>query len=56
MTDAELRDEIKRNYSTPISNIECITFPHLQLVINMVRKNTAPNQVGDGYGNLPEEK
>ena len=36
--DPILRQQLKDHYNTPIDGIDCVTFHHMQLVINSVRE------------------
>lgn len=55
--DSILRKQLMDHYNTPIGNVDCITSPHLQLVINAVRefdKKHTPDRV-DLYETLLRE-
>jgi len=51
MGDEQLRQLLKDKYNTPINGEDCITFHHMQLVINTVRqydkKQPSPSEVLD---------
>lgn len=55
--DSILRKQLLDHYCTPINNVDCITTPHLQLMINAVRsfdQKHKPSKV-DLYVMLLEE-
>ena len=55
--DSILRKQLMDHYNTPINNVDCITKPHLQMVINSVRnfdKKHTPLKV-DLYETLLKE-